>query len=89
MYVLTGGFELPKVDVDQHKVDDGGAILFPLFWFEDVAFFQALSVKNFGVDLGKGKFVHPSPLLCKQKFLECKFKKLKNVSSTCVIITTS
>ena len=65
-------------------MDDGGAILFPLFWFEDVAFFRAFSIKNSGVDLGKGQLVHPSPLLCKQEFLGCKFNKLKNVSSTSV-----
>lgn len=77
VHPLTGRFELPEVDVDQNKVDDSGAVPFSFFWFEDVAFLQAFTVKNFGVDLRKGELVHSSPLLCKQKLLRRKFTNQK------------
>lgn len=69
MHILTRCLELPEVDVDQDKVDDSRAVLFAFFWFEHVAFLQALAVKDFGVDLGEGKLVHSSPLLCQQQLL--------------------
>lgn len=72
--VLTRGFERPEVDVDQDKMDDSGAVPFPLFWLEDVALFQALAVKHFRVDLRERQFVHPGPLLSQQKLLYTKHK---------------
>ena len=68
--IITRGFESPEVDVDQNKVDDGGAVLVPLVWLEDVAFFQTFAVENLGVDLGKRQLVHPSPFLGQQKLLD-------------------
>lgn len=76
MRILTRRFELPEVDVDQDEVDDRRAVLFSFLWFEDVAFLQALAVKDFGVDLGERELVHPSPLLRKQKLLGDTFYKL-------------
>lgn len=72
--VLTRGFEHPEVDVDQDKMDDSGAVPFPLFWLEDVALFQALAVKHFGVDLREWQLVHPGPLLSQQQLLYTKHK---------------
>lgn len=62
--MLTRCFEFPEVDVDQDKVNDSRAVLFPLLWFEDVAFLQSLAVKDFWVNLGKWELVHSSPLFC-------------------------
>lgn len=45
-------------------MDDSGAVLFAFFWFEDVAFLQALSVEDFGVNLGEWELVHSSPFFC-------------------------
>jgi len=64
MHTLTRRFELPEVNVDQNKVDDSRAVLFAFSWFEDVAFFQTLPVKDFGVDLGERELVHSGPLFC-------------------------
>lgn len=63
---LTRGFEFPEVDVDQDKVDDGGTVLLSFLWFEDVTFLQALTIKDFGVNLGEWKLVHSSPLFGQQ-----------------------
>lgn len=72
-HALTRSFEFPEVDVDQDKVDDSRAVLFAFFWFEHIAFLQALAVKDFWVNLGEWELVHSSPLFCQQELLWSKF----------------
>lgn len=67
--IPTGSLERPEVDVDQHKVDDGGTVLFTLPRFEDVTFLQAFAVEDFGINLGEGELVHASPLLSQEELL--------------------
>lgn len=71
MSILTGCLELPEVDVDEDKVDDRRAVPFSFFWLEDVAFLQALAVKDFGVNLGEWKLVHSGPLFSQKELLQC------------------
>lgn len=79
MHILTRCLEFPEVDIDQDKVDDSRAVLFAFFWFEDVAFLQALAVKDFRVDLGEWKLVHTSPLFCQKEFLWYTFPNQKKM----------
>lgn len=72
MHTLTRRLEFPEVDIDQDKVDDSRAVLFAFFWFEDVAFLQALAVEDFRVDFGKWQLVHSCPFFCQQELLRCK-----------------
>lgn len=81
MHILTGCLECSEVDVDQDKVDDSRAVLFSFFWFEDVAFLQALAVEDFGVDLGERELVHSSPLFCQQELLSHTFTNQKKKCS--------
>lgn len=60
---------MPEVDVDEDKVDDRRAVLFTSLWFEDIAFLQTFTVKDFGVDLGEWQLVHSSPFLSEEKLL--------------------
>lgn len=86
MHILTRCLECPEVDVNQDKVDDGRAVLFAFFWFEDVAFLQALAVKDFGVDLGEWELVHSSPLFCQQKFLRHTFTNEETLAHGSLLI---